>query len=111
MAKDPETGNLLGVDNDLTSLLCEGLQCGSFHLRISQDNDFDYYLPDEQRWTGGIGEVIDGTATFRVGFYRPPAEAHYATSYTGFAYLIEHGFSIGYPRPAVSLFNVIKPFE
>lgn len=111
VAMDPETGNLLGVDNDVTSFLCECLQCGSFYLRINMDNDFEYYSLKKQRIIGGLWELMQGTATFRVGFYGVPQGVLPLTSYTGFAYLSEQGFSIGYPRPVVSLFNAVKVFE
>lgn len=99
------------MDNDLSAFLCEGLQCESFLLRINTDNDFDYYLEEEQRWIGGLGEVIKGTATFKVGFYTPSVEGYHVTSYSTHAYFNEIGFSISYPAPDVSIFNVVRIFE
>lgn len=105
------TGSLLGVDNDVASFLCEGLQCGSFLLRNPLDGNYDIYISDKQKWIGGIAELIAGTSTFKVGFLTPPPLAFSDTSFTGFAYQIEEGFSTGYPLPIASLFNVMKPFE
>lgn len=100
------------MDNDLTSMLCEGLQCKAFTLGKPKDRKFDSYEPNEQKWRGGTGDIIDGTATFKVGFTIPPRQAYLDTSITSsYSYFIERGFGIGYPRPIVSLFNIVKPYE
>lgn len=114
VARDPETGNIIGTDNDVTSFLCDGLECGSFHLRYSMNFEGEYYYEDEKKWSGAIGEVINETATFRIAIYFPPrnADHDYAeTSYTSFIYVNEEGFSIGYPAPKFSNFDIVMAFE
>lgn len=108
--KDPETGNLLGVDNDITDLLCRSLQCQSYTLRVTEGNKFDYFSAREKKWKGRTGELLEGKADFSMGFSTAPHKAHLKLSITGYTYFNEAGFTTGHPRFVTSLFNVVRPF-
>lgn len=108
--KDPETGNLLGVDNDITSLLCQSLQCDSYTLRVTEGNIFDHYSAKDGKWKGRTGELLEGKVDFAIGFSPAPRQAYMQLSITGYCYFNDVSFSTGHPKYVTSLFNVIKPF-
>ena len=57
---EPGTGNPMGTDFDLTSLLCEKLKTNHFILRVVKDRSFDYYN-EKTGWRGRGGEVKIGS--------------------------------------------------
>lgn len=108
--REPETGNIQGVDNDITWILCQSLQVKDYRIEVTAGNSFDYYSKKQQKWMGRTGELLDGNVDFTVGF--PPAgrTAFMLLSITGYYFYNEVGHSTGHPQFVTSLFNVIRPF-
>lgn len=109
--KDPVTGNLLGVDNDIANLLCQSLRCDSYTLRVTEGNMFDHYSAKDNKWKGRTGELLEGKVDFALGFSAAPRQAYMKLSITGYCYFNEVSFTTGHPKYVTSLFNVIKPFK
>lgn len=83
--KDPKTGNLLGVDNEISSLLCQGLQCESYSLSVPSSNRFDQYSAKDKKRKGRTGELLAGKADFALGFPTAPRQAYMRLSITGYS--------------------------
>lgn len=107
-----KNGNFIGVNNDFTDILCEGLQCDSFHLRAASHLGPDFYSEKNKKWVGHVGELLDGTADFTVSILGPRfgSSAFNFVSMSGNLYHQEVIVMTGFPKRIISLFNVVKPF-
>lgn len=106
-------GNFIGINNDFTNFLCEGLQCDSFRQRADSHFGSDFYSEKRQKWIGHVGDLTDGTADFTVSILGPRlgSPAFSLVSMTGYLYFQEEVIMTGYPKRIVSLFNIVKPFK
>lgn len=103
------TGNNLGVDFDITQLVCSRLRTNHFKLVTLQK--FDFFDRVRQRWMGRVGTILDGQADFAVGFPGIRGPEMEVIDITNWVHVNVAGFSGGHSQLISPLFNIVRPFR
>lgn len=104
-----DDGNPIGVDNDLSDLICERFKTNGYML-VPTDT-FDHFDEVHGKWMGRVGVILKEEADFAVGYPTIMASANEVVDYTNWIHVNEVGFSTGHPRILTSFFNIIRPFK